>query len=389
MRPSEWDDFYRDIAARGIKVPIEVLADGTIVDGRHRHRAALQLGMKQVPIVDAPLNGDEPDVYMLKAAVLRRHLTDDQRAVIAARWKEGNKQQRGGDRKSEEYKSTAPRRAVDIDSSPTRMEATRLFNVSRRKVDQASYVQSHAPDLANKVHSGGLKLSKAYYQTAKSTLEAPVTPTEGNQPTICLADYEQWLAGQPECDLLMTDPPYSTEVADIAGFSQKWLPLALGKLKASGRAYIFIGAYPHELEAYLGIKPTGLTLANVLVWTYRNTLGPAPKLDYKLNWQAILYYRGCEAPPLDCPLLLEQFAVQEVSAPDGRTGIRHSEWQKPDKLVEQFIRHSTKPGQLILDCFAGTGTILLAGAKLGRHAHGCDISQGMVDIAVKRGCRLV
>jgi len=76
MRDDEWQDFYNDIALRGIKVPLEVLADGTVVDGRHRLRAAIELGMKKVPIVDASLNGDNPEVYMLKAAVLRRHLTD-------------------------------------------------------------------------------------------------------------------------------------------------------------------------------------------------------------------------------------------------------------------------------------------------------------------------
>ena len=43
MRPNEWQEFYRDIASRGIRVPLEVLADGTVIDGRHRLKAALQL----------------------------------------------------------------------------------------------------------------------------------------------------------------------------------------------------------------------------------------------------------------------------------------------------------------------------------------------------------
>jgi|GEM_PF-5725298 len=86
MRGSEWQGFYTDVAMRGIKVPLEVLADGTVLDGRHRLRAAIELAMKEVPVVDAPLNGDTPEVYMLKAAVLRRHLTDDQRSMMAALW---------------------------------------------------------------------------------------------------------------------------------------------------------------------------------------------------------------------------------------------------------------------------------------------------------------
>lgn len=212
---------------------------------------------------------------------------------------------------------------------------------------------------------------------------------DGVQPTITLADYRDWLPQQPACDLLLTDPPYSTEIKDIRTFAQEWLPLALAKVRSTGRAYIFIGAYPEELQAYLRVNTGNMTLANVMVWEYQNTIGPASKLDYNLNWQAVLYYRGTDVPELDCPILTERFAVQEVNAPDGRTGIRYSEWQKPEELAERLIRHSTKPGQLVLDCFAGTGTFLLAGSKFKREARGCDISRDMIDIAVKRGCKEV
>jgi len=46
-----------------------------------------------VPVMDAALNGDDPASYMLKAAVLRRHLTDDQRAAMAVLWSQENKAQ--------------------------------------------------------------------------------------------------------------------------------------------------------------------------------------------------------------------------------------------------------------------------------------------------------
>lgn len=212
---------------------------------------------------------------------------------------------------------------------------------------------------------------------------------DGMLPTISHASYRDWLPQQSDCDLFLTDPPYSTEIKDIQSFAQNWLPLALAKVKPTGRAYIFIGAYPKELEAYLRINTGNMMLANIMVWDYQNAIGPASKLDYNLNWQAILYYRGPDVPELDCPILTEQFAVQEINAPDGRTGIRYSEWQKPDELAERLIRHSTKPGHLVLDCFAGTGTFLLAAAKFKRVAHGCDISKDMVEIAIKRGCEFV
>ena len=123
------------------------------------------------------------------------------------------------------------------------------------------------------------------------------------------------------------------------------------------------------------------------MWTYRNTLGPAPALDYKANWQAILAYRGVEAGPLHCTELHEQWSVQDLNAPDGRLGNRWHTWQKPEALGERLIRHATDEGDLVLDCFAGTGTFLLAAARLGRRGRGCDHAPAMVAIAEERGCR--
>lgn len=204
-------------------------------------------------------------------------------------------------------------------------------------------------------------------------------------PILRRMDAVEWLGEQDECDLLLTDPPYSTDVQDITEFANWWLPLALSKVKPTGRAYVCIGAYPEEIGAYLAVARGQMTLADVLVWTYRNTLGPSPTYDYKLNWQAILYYRGPDAPPLDSPEMVEQFSVQDINAPDGRLGDRWHAWQKPDLLGERFVRHATRAGDLVLDPFAGTGTFLLAAARLGRRALGCDINDENIGIARERG----
>ncbi len=212
-------------------------------------------------------------------------------------------------------------------------------------------------------------------------------PDNAPRPPITLAAWEDWLPDQPDCDLLLTDPPYSTDIEDIEAFAQAWLPAALAKVKPTGRAFVCIGAYPPELAAYLTVPaPAHLQLEQVLVWTYRNTLGPSPAHRFKSNWQAILYYVGAAAPPLHAPSLVELFSVVDVAAPDGRHGTRWHAWQKPDELGERFVRLATRPGGLVLDPFAGTGSFLLAAARLGRLAAGCDNTPEMVRIAQERGC---
>ena len=188
-------------------------------------------------------------------------------------------------------------------------------------------------------------------------------------------------------DLLLTDPPYSTDVENVDEFANKWLYPALRGVKDTGFAYVFIGAYPNELQAYLeAIKPSNVTLEQVLIWTYKNTLGQNPKGRYKQNYQACLFFRGVNAPDLNCPLTSEQWAVQEINAPDGRQGDRYHAWQKPMEIAERFIRHSTTKGMTVFDPFACTGTFLLAAAKLGRKAYGFEIDPDNAEIAFQRGC---
>lgn len=188
-------------------------------------------------------------------------------------------------------------------------------------------------------------------------------------------------------DLLLTDPPYSTDVDDVEQFARSWLYGALDGVRDTGFAYVFIGAYPDEVRAYLNADiPPHIELSQLLVWTYRNTLGNNPKDRYKLNYQMCLFYRGINAPHLDCPITNEQWAVQDINAPDGRQGDRYHAWQKPMEIAERFVRHSTQPGMTVYDPFACTGTFLLAAANLGRCAFGYELDEGNAAIAFSRGC---
>ena len=226
------------------------------------------------------------------------------------------------------------------------------------------------------------EIERAREQAAQQTMGAV------NAPLLRISNGIGYEPNEPY-DLLLTDPPYSTDVDDIEAFAASWLTNALKYVKPTGFAYVFIGAYPNELKAYLNIEPPRhMRLEQVLVWTYKNTLGQNPKDRYKQNWQACLFYRGSSAPALECPLTSEQWAVQEINAPDGRQGDRFHAWQKPMEIAERFIRHSTKQGMTVFDPFACTGTFLIAAAKLGRKAYGFEINPENAHIALERGCVL-
>jgi len=48
--------------------------------------------------------------------------------------------------------------------------------------------------------------------------------------------------------------------------------------------------------------------------------------------------------------------------------------QKNEQLLERIVRMSSLPGSLVLDCFAGSGSTLVAAARLGRRFIGMDCS---------------
>lgn len=193
-------------------------------------------------------------------------------------------------------------------------------------------------------------------------------------------------------DLLLTDPPYITEFTsekEFDEFVKSWIPLALSKLKDSSRAYIFTGAYPKEVHTYLSAlrEERRFTLAETLIWFYRNRVGAHPKMKYKSTYQNIFHLYGKNAKDLNLPSdwsLLEYIDVQDINAPDARHEVYYHVHQKPDEIARRFIEHSTKEGDLVIDPFAGTGTFILVALSLGRDALGSEIDDEMIEIFNKR-----
>lgn len=58
--------------------------------------------------------------------------------------------------------------------------------------------------------------------------------------------------------------------------------------------------------------------------------------------------------------------------------------QKTEALLERIISVSTNPGDLVLDCFMGSGTTLAVAQKLGRRWIGCDINRGSMQTVSRR-----
>lgn len=58
--------------------------------------------------------------------------------------------------------------------------------------------------------------------------------------------------------------------------------------------------------------------------------------------------------------------------------------QKPQQLLERIIEASSNPGDLVFDCFMGSGTTQAVAMKLGRRFIGADINLGAIQTTTKR-----
>ncbi|MDD5639100.1 MAG: site-specific DNA-methyltransferase [Candidatus Pacebacteria bacterium] len=94
----------------------------------------------------------------------------------------------------------------------------------------------------------------------------------------------------------------------------------------------------------------------------------------------VKYYRKQEGN-----YILEEIPIDNIWDDIPGMGIVSSEWigfqtQKPEALLGRIIKASSNPGDLVLDCFIGSGTTARVAQKLGRRWIGCDINKGAIQI---------
>lgn len=405
------DTFVESVREKGVLEPLVITEDKRIISGHRRWLAAKNTDREKVPVRVTEFDSEFAEREALVEFNRQREKTPGQ---IVNEFEEivAIEQQRAKERQAEAGEQNLP--TTQSESSSGKVSRTNETarekaaekldsNITGRTLEKGLEVKEKAEegnDTAQqeweKLEQGDTSFHRAKKNVEKAEAEQEVEEQEHadreTTPLIKQSDAHDLLEhfADHSVDLLITDPPYSTDVDNIQEFAEGWLPNATEKIADDGSAYIFVGAYPQELESYLSIINTELDRfeSQVLVWTYRNTIGQTPNDRYKLNWQAILYLRGPDANELDAPKTSEQWSVQDVNAPDARFGERHHKWQKPSEIVERFIRHSTNENDTVIDPFAGTGTHVLAAAELGRDVLGSDNDPEMLDIARERGCKI-
>ncbi len=223
-------------------------------------------------------------------------------------------------------------------------------------------------------------------------------------------------------DLIFADPPYNLQLqgelhrpnnskvdgveedwdkfADFAtydGFTTDWLKAARRLLKPAGSLWV-IGSYHNIFRVGSRLQDLGFWILNDVIWRKTN---PMPNFRgrrftnahetmiwcardrearYRFNYEAM--------KALNDDLQMRSDWLLPICSggerlKDGK-GKKAHPTQKPEALLHRVIMAATKPGDLVLDPFFGSGTTGVVAKRLGRRWLGIERDKSYVKVAQER-----
>jgi modification methylase len=186
-------------------------------------------------------------------------------------------------------------------------------------------------------------------------------------------------------------------------FTRAWLKECRRILKDDGAIWV-IGSYHNIFRVGVAVQDLGFWILNDVVWRKTN---PMPNFKgtrftnahetliwaaksrggrrYTFNYDAMKMANDELQMRSDWTLPL---CTGEERLKDD-TGAKAHPTQKPEALLHRVIMSSTKPGDVILDPFFGTGTTGAVARRLGRKFVGIEREEAYAKIAKRRIARVI
>ncbi len=349
----------------GFRIPLIVKSTGEICDGHLRYKAAQHLGLEQVPVILAD-DLTETQIKAFRILVNR-----------SATW-------------------------ADWDDDLLRLELEELqlgdFDLALTGFDADELLDILA----------GEETSTEGNTDEDAAPEVPVTPVSklgdvwimGGHRLLCgdstdAASYDT-LLGSERVAMIFQDPPYNVDYANTAkdklrgthrpilndnlgdGF-QDFLLAAFKPALARCDGAVYIAMSSSELDTLQSaFRAAGGKWSTFIIWAKNTfTLG---RSDYQRQYEPILYGWPEGAKRHWCGDR-DQGDVWQIKKP-AKNDLHPT--QKPIEVPERAIRNSSRPGDIVLDCFGGSGSTLIAAEKSGRQARLIELDPKYVDVIVRR-----
>ena len=224
-------------------------------------------------------------------------------------------------------------------------------------------------------------------------------------------------------DVIFADPPYNLQLdgtlhrpdqsrvdavdddwdkfADFAAydaFTRAWLLAARRVLKPNGTIWV-IGSYHNIFRVGTVLQDLGYWMLNDIVWRKSN---PMPNFRGRrfTNAHETLIWASRDQSARNYTFNYDamKMANDEVQMRSdwlfplctggerlkNGEGVKTHPTQKPEALLQRILISSTKPGDIVLDPFFGTGTTGAVAKRLGRHFIGMEREDAYIEAATKR-----
>lgn len=213
--------------------------------------------------------------------------------------------------------------------------------------------------------------------------------------------------------MMITDPPYNVPiVGHVSGLGRKvhrefahasgemseeeFIAFLAAFMEGAGMhlaegalSYVFMD-WRHLNELQGACRKLGLSLVNLCVWVKTNAgMGSLYRSKHEL---CSIFKRGDTPHRNNVELGKHGRSRSNVWTYAGVNTFRAGRGEdladhptvKPAQMIADAIRDVTKRGDVVLDPFAGSGTILIAAEMTGRKARGIEIDPVYADVAIRR-----
>jgi modification methylase len=224
-------------------------------------------------------------------------------------------------------------------------------------------------------------------------------------------------------DLIFADPPYNLQLkgelrrpdnskvdavddhwdqfasfAEYDRFTREWLAAARRALKDTGALWV-IGSYHNIFRVGAALQDLGFWVLNDVIWRKTNPMPnfrgrrftnahetliwaakSAEQKSYTFNYEAMKALNDDLQMRSDWTLPICA-GGERLKGEDGQKA--HST-QKPESLLHRVVLASTRPGDVVLDPFFGSGTTGAVARRLGRHFIGIERDKDYAKLARAR-----
>lgn len=222
-------------------------------------------------------------------------------------------------------------------------------------------------------------------------------------------------------DMIFADPPYNLQLGGdlfrpegsrvdavdndwdkfdtlsaYDAFTHAWLEQARRILKPNGTIWV-IGSYHNIFRVGASLQDRGFWILNDIIWRKANPMPNFKGTRFTNAHETLIWasksedarytfnYRSMKT--LNDELQMRSdWVIPICSGPERlkRNGIKAHPTQKPEALLYRILLACTKPGDVVLDPFFGTGTTGAVARRLGRRWIGIEREEDYCEVALER-----